>query len=79
MSKKQELTVWQRFVRLFVSEYRVDIWYPADKFGKRTHEVVELRSISKITSTHIRGRNLENHLWELKTVEPFDFRIEQTA
>ena len=60
---------------LFREEYQLDIWYPANQYGNRVHEVYYLRSISKLTQTHIKGIGDNGKRWELCTKEKFDYRL----
>jgi hypothetical protein len=62
---------------IFREEYQLDIWYPANQYGNRVHEVYYLKSISKLTATHVKAIGDNNKRWELKTVEPFDYRLQR--
>ena len=69
--------IWTWLKSLFQEEYQVDIWYPANKFGNRVHEVYYLKSLSKVSQTHIKGIGPNGKRWELKTKEQFDYRIQR--
>ena len=62
---------------LFREEYQLDIWYPPNQYGTRAHEVYYLKSISKLSQTHIKGIGENGKRWELRTVAPFDYRIQR--
>lgn len=80
MSKKILLQI-QRLIhwisQWFQEEYQLDIWLHSQNSSETQHHSYTLKSFSKVTATHIKGKTPKGMLWELKTVEPFDYRIQR--
>ena len=72
-----------RISLMFQERYELTVTFPdtieIDVDGKktihRTQKVFLLNTITKKTQTHIVGKDDKNKLFEIKTVEPFDYQI----
>lgn len=70
-------SLWQRIGRLFRPCYSVTVTIPQEGVTAPRIIEAELRSISKLSTRHIRGRDCDGLLWELKTRTEFDYEIRQ--
>jgi hypothetical protein len=68
---------------LLFEEYELTIWTVKEvkvmpdgaKVSKKEKNVYSLQSIDKKTNNHIVGKDMNKMIFEIKTVEPFDFQI----
>lgn len=68
---------------LIYEEYDLTVWFHSEtmiqedgvKTIKRVQKDYKLKAISKKTPTHIVGKDMKNKFFEIRTVEPFDYRI----
>lgn len=68
---------------LLFEEYELTIWTVKEvkvmpdgaKVSKKEKNVYSLQSIDKKTTNHIVGKDMNKMIFEIKTVEPFDFQI----
>jgi len=72
--------------RLFYEEYHVTVWFQKThrlqgmgveiiEDQSKTKRVFKMKSISKQTPTHIKGKDLKGRKLEIRTVKPFDYQI----
>ena len=74
---------WNWIVSLFVEEYELIVWYVHEEYDeslgmkvtKRSERKYLLKDISKKSNKHIRGKDINGHRFEIKTVKPFDYQI----
>ena len=81
------IKIWRAILKLWFKiiyeEYELTVWYlkdaVKDKDGNitttRTSKRYLLKKITKKTPKHIKGKDMEGRLFEIRTVEPFDFQI----
>jgi len=81
------IKIWRATLKLWFKiiyeEYELTVWYlkdaVKDKDGNitttRTSKRYLLKKITKKTPKHIKGKDMEGRLFEIRTVEPFDFQI----
>jgi hypothetical protein len=81
------IKIWRAILKLcfkiIYEEYELTVWYlkdaVKDKDGNitttRTSKRYLLKKITKKTPKHIKGKDMEGRLFEIRTVEPFDFQI----
>lgn len=68
---------------LLFEEYELTIWTikevkvmaDGSRVSKKQKNVYSLRSIDTKTNWHIVGKDMNKMIFEIKTVEPFDFQI----
>lgn len=68
---------------LLFEEYELTIWTVKEvkvmpdgsKISKKEKNVYSLQSIDKKTNNHIVGKDMNKMIFEIKTVEPFDYQI----
>jgi len=71
----------QWWKKLIYEEYEVTIWFKnGNTFNigpgnDKTRKKFKLKSLKKVSNTHIKGKDLNYNEWEIKTVEPFDYNI----
>ena len=72
------------FKKLAYEEYELTVWFDGgsseDKEGNLTpnpksKKVFKLKSVSKKTPTHIKGKELDGTDFEIRTVQPFDYML----
>lgn len=81
------ITIWKAILRLwfkiFYEEYELTVWFLKDSerdnrgniVTTRTHKRYLLKKITKKTPKHIKGKDMDNRAFEIRTVEPFDYQI----
>ena len=77
---------WKWFLDLFKEEFELTVWFHTEttvsgdglKTVARSRKVFNLSSITKKTPTHIVGKDIKGHPFEIRTVEPFDYTITKT-
>ena len=80
MIRKALARLWFKF---YYEEYELTVWYLQDairdKDGNitttRTSKRYLLKSISKKSPKHIKGKDMDGRQFEIRTVEPFDYQI----
>ena len=80
MIRKALARLWFKF---YYEEYELTVWYlqdsVRDKDGNitttRTSKRYLLKSISKKSPKHIKGKDMDGRQFEIRTVEPFDYQI----
>ena len=60
---------------LIYEEYHITFWFPAADWEKPKPVTYKVKSVKKLTSKHFVGIDLKGKRIEIKTVEPFDYRI----
>lgn len=68
---------------LLFEEYELTIWTVKEvkilpdgtRVSKKEKTVYNLQSIEKKSNNHILGKDMNKMIFEIKTVEPFDFQI----
>ena len=68
---------------LLFEEYELTIWTVKEvkvlpdgsKISKKEKNIYNLQSIDKKTNNHIVGKDMNKMIFEIKTVEPFDYQI----
>lgn len=76
-------TIKKWWFTLIYEEYDLTVWFHSEtmiqedgvKTIKRVPKHYKLKAISKKTPTHIVGKDMQNKFFEIRTVEPFDYRI----
>jgi hypothetical protein len=69
--------------KLLIEEYELTIWTVKEvkimsdgsRVSKKEKAVYNLRSIEKKTMNHIIGKDANKMIFEIKTVDPFDYQI----
>ena len=84
---KLAISIWKAILRLWFKivyeEYELTVWYLKDSerdnrgniVTTRTHKRYLLKKITKKTPKHIKGKDMDNRAFEIRTVEPFDYQI----
>ena len=69
--------------RLWLEEYEVTIWFNKEKLNPfadekaRSKKVFHMKKIQTKKQTHFRGIDIDNNQIEIKTTEPFDYKIKK--
>ena len=69
--------------KIVYEEYELTVWFEKDTtidtmgnmLYTRTPKVWLLKKITKKTPTHIKGKDMDNREFEIRTVKPFDYQI----
>ena len=69
--------------KIIYEEYELTVWYLKDSVRDKDGNITTTRSskryllkkISKKTPKHIKGKDMEGRMFEIRTVEPFDYQI----
>ena len=61
--------------RIFCDEYVITIWVEGT-IGKEKN-VFHLSELNKLTNTHLKGKDMEGHGIEYKSVKPFDYLVKK--
>lgn len=74
------MKTWFDFVhRWFGSEYLLTVYFAGAYYQTKIKKQYRLRSIKKLTNTHIRGITTDGNDWEIRSTQPFDYRLEQLS
>ena len=69
--------------KIVYQEYELTVWFEKDStvdtmgnvIYTRIPKVWLLKKITKKTPTHIKGKDMDNREFEIRTVKPFDYQI----
>ena len=79
-SLRSIVSLWNKFLDLFKSEYEIIIWFSKESeyYNKSiAYEKFNFKSIDKLTSRHIKGVLTSGHKYEIKTKEEFNYKIKK--
>lgn len=70
------------FKKIAYEEYELTVWFQdkeeiidGRKIHPKSKKVFKLKSVSKKTPTHIKGKELDGTDFEIRTVQPFDYML----
>lgn len=67
----QKIIEWLK--NYFSDEYEVSIWYDDPK----QITIYNLKSITKLTSTTLKGKTASGHIVELQVQSPFNYQVKK--